>query len=104
MCEYPNHETFRKHVKIVTEGLEKGLYEGIYNHQDSSCCVVGLALADYTQQPVNAGETGELLSRIVDHHLHNLFNTFDMLNPRDQKQGAAKGRVYLAATADLETV
>ncbi len=104
MCMYPDHASFRKHVQAVTEGLEKGIYEGVYNHQDSSCCVVGLALAHFTEQPVDAGQTGELLSRINNPHLSTLFNTFDMSNVRDQKQGAAKGRTYLAATADLETV
>ncbi len=104
MCMYPDHSTFRKHVQAVTEGLEKGIYEGVYNHQDSSCCVVGLALADFTEQPINAGEAGELLSRINNPHLRTLFNTFDVSDVRDQKLGAAKGRKYLAATADLETV
>ena len=105
MCMLPDHKTFRnEHVVPVVEGLEKGLYEGIYNHQDSSCCVVGLALAHFTGQPISAGDTGSLMSEINDPRLHALFNTFEINDMHDQSQGAAKGRKYLAETKEFETV
>ncbi len=103
MCMYPNHETFRKHIKIVADGLDKGIYD-TYNHADSRCCVVGLAIADMTSQPVDSIDSDKILAHIENNHLNTLYNRWFSQDPRDQAEGAQRARAYLAATADLETV
>jgi hypothetical protein len=104
MCmEFPSHEVFRKHVVKLVSDFEAGLRTE-YNHQDSNCCVVGLALADAIGQPLEMGDSNAFLAKVGDPRLQSLYNTMGMTDPRDQKEGAMKARDYLIATKELENV